>query len=378
MESLAAIIVVVIVLALIAPIFKGLTKILKRTKKNTKKIPPLEIKLKGFATQPSSHKIEFSNNCLVIESIGFFGVGSPSPNGRYLVGCQDFDYKGGTFGGHRSKGYGRVVLVEENKLIWQVDLQRPNDAVVANNGNVAVNDWKFGDGLQGTFYLIDIQARKFGHHTKANLDKCGFSQDGSLAWCTTVSNPDYEPDDCRTFIFSSSPPAFLLKLKGYFPPTDLFLNNNEIQVKRRGIIERYDLKGKLLNPIEVEKGFQEYILEHGSPWELIQLAKSLFYGQEKGKLKEEDTIEIKNILEKVINMAAIDDNYRAWAFRLKGELAESINEIQSAINLYRTALSYNPKVGVIRALSRLEKIEANKSKNKNYEIKLKTRNRHFS
>ncbi len=355
MNFLAVVIVVGIVLVLFAPLFKGLKKGLEGSKrKKTKKTPLAEIKLHGISTSPSNN-IEFSNNWLRVDAIDFFGSGSPSPNGRYLVGSQDFDYRGGTYGGHRSKGYGRVILAEGNQLVWQVDLERPNNAMVSDNGTVAVNDWRFGDDLHGTFYLIDFQGRKFGHHTKANLDKCGFSEDGALAWCTTLSNPDYEPDDCRTFIFSTSPPTLVLKLEGNFPPDDLVLRNNEIHLKKRGVIERYDLSGNLLNPDEVESAFQEYTLEHGSPWELVELAKSRFYGQEKEKITAAEAQEINHILDKVINMAGIEDQYRAWAFRIRGELAEAQNDLQEAVNSYRTALSYNPKVGVIRALSRLEK-----------------------
>ncbi len=354
MDLLGPIIVVGIVLALMVPIYKGLMKGLGGSKKNTKKVPLVEIKVKGVSTPSPLPDVDLSNDWLRVESIGFFGSGCRSPNGEYMVGCQDFDYQGGTFAGHRNKGYGRVVLIAGNKIVWQLDLERPNNAVVANNGTVAVNDWKFGDGLQGTFYLIDLHGNKFGYHTKANLDKCGLSQNGSLAWCTTLST-EYEPDDCRTFIFSTSPPALVLKLEGNFAPEDIYLLNNEIQLKKRGTIERYDFSSNLLNPDEVQKAFQEYTLEQGSPWELVELAKSLLYGQEKGNISESETKEISNILDKVINMAAIDDHYRAWAFRLHGELAEAQDDFKTAINHYRSALSYNPKVGVIRALSRLEK-----------------------
>ncbi|MCL4502368.1 MAG: hypothetical protein M1438_11040 [Deltaproteobacteria bacterium] len=353
MSFLAVVIVMGIVLALFAPFFKGLHKGLRSSKKKNKKQPMVGIKLQGVSTPDPN--FEFSQNWLRFDSIGFFGSGSASPNGRYIVGSQDYDYRGGTYGGHRSKGKGRVILAEGQQLVWQVDLERPNDAVVSDHGTVAVNDWLFGDGLHGIFYLIDLQGRKFGYRTKANLNKCGFSKDGALAWCTTLSNPDYEPDDCKTFIFSTSPSAFILKLEGHMPPDDLALVNNEIQLKRHGSTERYDLSGNLLNPEEVEKAYQEYTLEHGSPWELVELAKSRFYGQDKDKITAAEAQEINHILDKVIGMAGIDDHYRAWAFRIRGELAEARNDFQAAADHYRTALSYNPKVGVIRRLSRLER-----------------------
>ncbi|MFI5329612.1 MAG: hypothetical protein ACHQ2F_01050 [Desulfobaccales bacterium] len=309
--------------------------------------------MKGPSSPPSN--FEFSNNWLRFDDIGFFGSGSPSPNGRYIAASQDYDYQDATYGGHRSKGMGRVILAEGQQLVWQVDLERPNDAVVSDHGTVAVNDWLFGDGLHGVFYLIDLQGRKFGYRTKANLNKCGFSKDGALAWTTTLSNPDYEPDDCRTFIFSTTPTSFVLKLDGHLPPDDLALVNNEIHLTRHGSTERYDLSGNLLNPEEVEQAYQEYTLEHGSPWELVELAKSRFYGQEKDKITEAEAQGINGILDKVIGMAGIDGRYRAWAFRIRGELAEARNDLLAAADHYRTALSYDSKVGVMRALSRIEK-----------------------
>jgi hypothetical protein len=352
--DLSTIIILIILLALIYPLFKGLMRGLRASPKVDNNQPHVEINLKGASDPSAFPDINFSPDFLSIPSLDFFGQGSKSPDGKYCVGYQDFDYRGSSIGGHRDRGLGRVVLLDGEKIVWQVEIERPNDAVVANNGTVAVNDWKFGDGLKGTFYIINRDGKKFGYNTKANLGKCGISHDGSLAWCNTFSSK-YEPDDCMTFIFSTSPAMLLFKLDGNLEPTDINFINNAIYIEKRGIIERYEFSGNLLNPEEVEESFHKYTLEHGGPFELIDLAQSLLYGKEKGKITEAEALEIKNILDRIVNFASADDYYKARAYRLLGELAEAQGDLQDAINHYRTALTFNPKVGVIRALSRLEK-----------------------
>ncbi|MBM4286049.1 MAG: tetratricopeptide repeat protein [Deltaproteobacteria bacterium] len=356
--DLGILIVAGVILLLAAPFLKGLMRGLRTTKGVKKTLPPeplVEVKLVGLSDPTPLPDIELSRDFLTIRSLDFFGQGARSPNDRYMVGSQDSDYRGGASGGHRSKGYGRVVLLEDYRMVWQKDFERPNDAVVADNGTVAVNDWLFGDGLKGTFYIINRYGTQFGHHTRANLNKCGLSPDGALAWCTTLSNPAYEPDDCMTFVLSTSPAKLLFKVEGNLNPDEISLIDNEIHLHKKGITERYNFAGVLLNPKEVEEAWQQNTLEHGSPFELLDLAYGLFYGKEKEKIAEGEAQEIKDIVDKILKMAGVHEYEQARAYRLLGELAEAQGNLQGAIDHYRTALSYNPKVGVLRALSRLEK-----------------------
>jgi hypothetical protein len=96
-------------------------------------------------------------------------------------------------------------------------------------------------------------------------------------------------------------------------------------------------------------------LEHGNPFELLHLAKGLLHGKEKGKVTEAEAQGIKDVLDRILKMAGIDDDYHVRAYRLLGKLAEAQSDIQAAVSHYSKALTYNPKVGVLRALTRLEK-----------------------
>lgn len=101
--------------------------------------------------KPAFCIVEYGANSVAIDSINFFGQFARSTNGQFLLAWQDSDYVGGQIGGHRSRGMGRVILSSGGELIWQRELQRPNDGVVANSGHSAVNDWLFGSGLSGRF-----------------------------------------------------------------------------------------------------------------------------------------------------------------------------------------------------------------------------------
>ena len=140
---------------------------------------------------------EFSKGLIDIREIDLIGGCSRSPNGRYLLCWEDKDYKGKKRGGQRSSGNGRLVLLEGSRLLWQLEFERPNDGVVANNGVIAINDWLFrtnkdynkGTHLKGTFYLISANGEVLLAETfRANLDKCGISPDGTKAWCSTATS----------------------------------------------------------------------------------------------------------------------------------------------------------------------------------------------
>lgn len=66
----------------------------------------------------------FSDRFLAIRDLGFFGQLSRSPNGRYVVGWSDRSPHG-IRGGHRYDGPGRWFLLEDDRVIAQGNLQRP-------------------------------------------------------------------------------------------------------------------------------------------------------------------------------------------------------------------------------------------------------------
>jgi len=148
-------------------------------------------KVRGPAKQSNQLHLDFSvaPDFVNISSLNdFFGLYGRSPNKEYIVAWEDKDYRGRR-SGHRESGYGRCILVKDNQLLYQIDMERPNNGSVADNGMVAINDWRFGLKLNGIFYILEKDGSKLiEHHTKVNLLDCGISNSGELAWCNSASS----------------------------------------------------------------------------------------------------------------------------------------------------------------------------------------------
>ena len=105
-------------------------------------------KRKSKPVEPSNSKeypdISATERFLTVTSIDFFGLFSSSPNGIYMVGLDDSDYRGGSRGGYSESGEGRCILIEGERLLYQTDMKRPWKAEVSNDGVVALYDPKVG------------------------------------------------------------------------------------------------------------------------------------------------------------------------------------------------------------------------------------------
>ena len=298
--------------------------------------------------------ISTSDEFLRIWSIDFFGPFAKSPNDKYIVGWQDFDYRGGSRGGDRESGFGRVILIRDNQILYQVDMERPNDGSVANNGRVAINDWRFGLNLDGIFYVIEKEGSKLIEHlTKANLYTCGISEDGQLAWCNSTSSEDENESD-KLFIFSTSPPKLLFKMDGRDTPEKIEKAENEILIRLKGFDRRYTINGELINAEEVRNAEKAYIMEHGSGYDLFYLSEKILKEKgDKDHLSEEQFHEVRNLLLRALEKD-ISDWHKAKIHRHLGKLAEEKNNQVEAFKQYTLAIEYDPKVGVKKALAKLE------------------------
>jgi len=315
---------------------------------------------KGKSKKPTSVKrlsdvqISTSDQFLRIRDIDFFGPFEKSPNGEYIVGWQDSDYKGRSRSGHRDRGFGRVILVKGNQIFYQVEMERPNDGSVANNGRVAINDWRFGLDLNGIFYVLERDGRKMiEQSTSASLYKCGISDDGQLAWCNSSSSEDENYSD-KIFIFSLWPPKLLFKIDAREPPERIESVGAEIHLALKGTEHHFTKEGELLNVEEVREGEKTYKLKHGSGYDLFYMAEEILQKRSPKDLSEDKSLELSNFLLKALERD-IADSFKAKIHRRFGEIAEGKGDPVEALKQYTLAIEYDPKVGVKRALARLEK-----------------------
>lgn len=302
--------------------------------------------------RPAFSIVEYGATSIAIDSIDFFGQFARSTNEQFLFAWQDSDYVGGQIGGHRSRGMGRVILISGGQPMWQRDLQRPNDGAVANSGHCVVNDWLFGSGLSGKFYLLSpsgeilIEAR-----FSANLVKCGIAEDGKLAWCSTARS-DNKRDSEIICVFTTDPPRQMFKTDSlYGDVASLTASPDDIHIiTEHGVTYRFSPLGKLLNADAVEAAIDSVLIDVGSCWELLEMVES----QLKNFRGKENADEVFELL-KLATERDPDRTMAARIERLSGELNYALGNKETALTHFKTALEIDPKVGVKRIVSRLEK-----------------------
>jgi restriction endonuclease Mrr len=133
----------------------------------------------------------------------YYAQRTTSPNGVYTVAYQD----GRAGRGQGESRPGRVFLYEGDELCFTTDIDRPNACAVANDGTVAVVDWKdWGETLSGTFYVFNQSGHRFVEHTfDSNIGPVAVTPDGTYA-ATSTLNPD-----CSTYLFDVDAGECLLR-----------------------------------------------------------------------------------------------------------------------------------------------------------------------
>lgn len=131
---------------------------------------------------------------------------SKSENGRYLVGLRDMDEELNSVTiGFRTKGNGRIVLIEDDNMIYDsFDYERPKRAFITNEGTVALIDILHGDESVGEFIVFDKLGNILAkHRTTSNIiydkDNFGLTKDGKFGWFSTAQSCN--DDSNKGFIF---------------------------------------------------------------------------------------------------------------------------------------------------------------------------------
>ena len=100
---------------------------------------------------------ETRDGFLHIRNMDYFGPCSISPSGEYLITWSDScKVETGTHGGCRDSGNGQYLLINirSKTIVVKGELQRPNNAHVADNGSFSIEDWHFGRELSGDFFVF--------------------------------------------------------------------------------------------------------------------------------------------------------------------------------------------------------------------------------
>lgn len=289
----------------------------------------------------------FSHGLVRIPALDFFGPHTASPNGRFHLIWLDRNPEG-TIGGHRYEGHGVWTLLRGDGAILATGrLERPQDGHLADNGTFILNDWMFGDGLNGRLCAFRADGQKLlEREFSANLGTSGISNDGRFAICQTLHAPG-SSDSNRHFLFDLEVGQ---EIASWMQETG-WTNSYEIDSTNRNVVlvgqddERvgYGFDGEMLD----RDGWQRSRIAIGD----IDVIRSLA-----GSLEHNPSPDLRAAILAGLNVAlATGESWKqARALRIRGEMHEQAGELEAAIDAYDRALSIDPQVGVARKLAKLQ------------------------
>ncbi len=302
-------------------------------------------------TQEQTQNIrKIGRHMIGIQSLNMFGPFTESPNGQYLLVLQDSDRENG-IGGCRHSGNGKFALVNEGQVLFQGECERPTEGSVADNGIFIVCDTLFGDKLASKLYVYRPNGEKcFSYSFSANTLNTGISDNGQLVAVQLCNSKSDESS--KLFLFDINKAR---KICCFIPHTG-WANKYKF-LESEGIIHlcykndrryRYSINGEFLDSDKYEKER----IEDASSTDLVMIVK------EKIKITSHEFLpSLLLLLDKALkgNLSEYHD-YRALAYRLRGEIHDALNNYNEAITAYRKAIEIDPKIGVKRRLQKLEKI----------------------
>lgn len=295
---------------------------------------------------------ETSDGFVHIWNMDYFGPCSISPSGEYLITWLDsYQAETGIHGGCRDSGDGQYLLINirSKKIVVKGQLQRPNNAHVADNGAFSIEDWHFGRELSGDFFVFSQTGEVLIKKTfEANLYDSFISPNGKLAICQTANAPSDHGNLLTAFSLENKTELFSVINKhawgnGYIINEEAHLFG--IQEDDVGTFY-YDDTGTLfeakkhlfarLASSNIHYSMQaakEIITTNGSSNEHIQLAL------------------VKCTL--ALNNDVYQD--KAGLLKLQGLAYEALGDPQAALSAFENALCLNAKIGVKRKVAALTK-----------------------
>lgn len=318
------------------------------------KKPQVKSASQSVSRPVSAKGISLRDRFAEIHSLKFFGEFSKSPSGEWVICWSDSD-EDEHRGGHRNSGKGRYVLynLPQHAVVLQGRLERPNSGSVADNGNFSIEDWHFGDGLSGTFYVFSaagkqLTKRKF----KANLYNSAISGSGRFAVCQTANSPG-EDDGNRLTAFDVKGNAQLFSIN---PPTG-WANSYQFDeaASRIGVVLDgigtfyYDFQGQFLDAEKFDL----------ARLNCDQYSVVLMAAEEILKSPELNDPLAQAALEAGKRACAIgannDPSWKAAALKVQGLAHEFLRNDEEALAAFDEALKLNPKIGVKRKADALRK-----------------------
>jgi hypothetical protein len=278
---------------------------------------------------------------LSVPELGFVGERVTSANGRFTLLRQDRYWTDGEL------VTGRYLLIDGDAVVVDERMERPQDGKVADDGTFILNDWGDSQALSGSFHAFRADGSPIVSRSySANLLNNGLSRDGRVAVCQTCNAPG-SPDSSILTIFDLAGGTELASwtaesgwANGYEFPYD----GDRVRMVRgdRPPLD-YSLTGAFLD----RRLWLEDEVRRGT---LHVIRKALGEGEAGTGLSADDLrAGVRHAL------ADGDARFEAEAWRLLGEIEESVDNAAAALDAYDRALAANPKIGVAKRAAALRK-----------------------
>ena len=181
--------------------------------------------------------------------LNFFGKYSISPENAFKVAFSEGHFTKDTTGMKWTDG--KVILLQGDRVNWNKDIAKPQNAKVASNGNVILSDssLKPDHRLGGSLLVFDANGDLLlQHEFESNLNDCHITSDGRVCFANTLS-----PDN-KLYAIDIASKQVLWTLKDKNASTGkitLDHQNQRIEIERPGlgITRTLDFAG---NPISSE------------------------------------------------------------------------------------------------------------------------------
>ena len=281
-----------------------------------------------------------------IQSIDMFGPYAESENGQYMLIRQDSDRELG-IGGYRDSGNGRFALVKKNQALYIGECERPTEGKVSNTGTFAITDTLFGNQLGSKLYVYSKDGTLLlSHLFSANTLNIGISIDGSHV-AVQLCNCDTD-DSGKLYLFNVNESKVISKFipeTGWADKYEFSIAENTIYLcYRNNRRYAYLFDGTFLDRVRYDRER----IEDASPTDLVLIVR------EKLKVATQEQLPcLLSMIDKAFEGSLSD--YQALAYRLKGEIHESMGNKKEALSAYQDALKIDPKIGVKQRLKKLEK-----------------------
>lgn len=303
------------------------------------------------------------NLILSVDSLGFVGQASQSPNKRWVVGSTDRLPGMNSRLDHRD---GSVVLLDyqADRIVLRItDLYRPMESAVADTGAFVVCDANFGNRLSSTVLAFDVaQGEVLSRSYSANVYNLAISKCGRYVVIQTANAPDDDGNLLELFDLQSGKALFSRQPQTGWADEYRFAVGNDGLIEMLSVIHKdigrfnYSPAGEFLD----HAVYRHARLMKGSPEMRIYSAKNELKASPTNRVLAEELLPSLDVALKELDGARVD--FLATGLRAKGEILEMLGHTAQAVSAYEEALAADPKVGVAKRVAKLKKkLEAGNS-----------------